>query len=152
MKPTRVGSEVPMHQDVVLQGLSSPQYIAAWFALDPVDSENGPLHFIRGSHTWGPLEHETILNPGSRLVTRNSEELKKLPTIVGIMNPGDVALFNGYTAHYSTPNRTNRPRRAIAVGMRKADVLAEPEERKWDRALNSVRVHDMEGFHRGDKK
>jgi phytanoyl-CoA hydroxylase len=152
MKPARVGSEVPMHQDVILQGLSSPQYLAAWFPLDPVDSENSPLHFIRGSHNWGPMEHETILKPGSRLVAQNAEELKKLPTIVGVMNPGDVALFNGYTLHYSPPNPTNRPRRAIAVGMRSASVLSEPEVRSWGRALNSARIDEMPSFRGGDKE
>lgn len=152
MKPARIGSEVPMHQDVILQGLSSPQYLAAWFPLDPVDFDNSPLHFVRGSHKWGPMEHEDILNPGSRLVTQNAEELKKLPTIVGVMDPGDVAIFNGYTLHYSPPNLTDRPRRAIAVGMRSASVLSEPEVRRWDRALNSVRVGEMQSFRGGDKE
>lgn len=143
MKPTVEGSEVPMHQDVVLQGLSSPEYLAAWFPLDPVDNENGPLHFIPGSHKWGPLEHEPILNVGSRLVTRNADQLKSLPATVGIMEPGDVALFNGYTLHYSIPNSTDRPRRAIAVGMRGPGVLAEPEKKNWERAVNSLSVQDI---------
>ena len=138
LKPERCGSEIPMHQDFALQHLSEPQFLTAWFPLDPVSESNGALRFIPGSHHWGNISHTAVTNAGSRLVVESAEALKQLPYVAAELVPGDVAVFGCQTVHYSPPNTSENPRRALAVGMRGPKAHVQSEQLDWQRVVDSM--------------
>ena len=143
MKPSLVGSEVPLHQDLALQSPSNSSFITGWFPLDAVDEENGALRFILGSHRWGPLEHDAIVKTGTRLTTSNAKNFLQMPSVPTTLVPGDAAFFNGYTLHYSPPNKSERTRRALAVGMRGPGTVSKREVRNWGRVMNSTKASEI---------
>ena len=75
----------------------------AWIALDRADRENGCLYYAKGTHR------------------------RELPAVVGWkasapsprrrvaveVEPGDAAIHNSRTVHWSEANRSERPRQAI---------------------------------------
>src|ERR1043166_5522226 len=54
-KPARVGSGVPYHQDNAYFCRTPPDMLTVWIASDPVAEANGPVFFVKGSHTLGVL-------------------------------------------------------------------------------------------------
>lgn len=49
-KPAGIGQPTPPHQDGYYFHLSPPKAVTGWLALEPVDQENGCIHYVRGSH------------------------------------------------------------------------------------------------------
>ena len=49
-KPARVGSAVPWHQDNAYFCRTPPDMLTIWIAIDAVTPDNGPVHYIKGSH------------------------------------------------------------------------------------------------------
>ena len=143
MKPKNVGSEVPMHQDEVFLSIARPQFVTAWFPMDPVDTRNGTLRFILGSHKWGAIPHETTTIPGSQYVTANADALKQLPSLAAELMPGDIALFGCRLLHYSLPNTSDRPRRILGVGLHGPDAGVLQREEDWERILESMTLDEM---------
>jgi len=115
MKPPRVGSEKPFHQDNFYFRLEPADHvITAWIALDDVDEENGCLRYIDGSHLGPLLPHEpqpdkpTHLIPPTELIDLSRESLAPV-------RKGGVVFHHGKTLHTSAPNRSDRWRRAYAT-------------------------------------
>ena len=115
MKPPRVGSEKPFHQDnFYFQLEPADKVITAWIALDDVDEENGCLRYIDGSHLGPLLPHETQpdmpthLIPPAELIDLSRESLAPV-------GKGGVVFHHGKTLHTSKPNRSDRWRRAYAT-------------------------------------
>ncbi len=74
-----------------------------WIALDKADTGNGCLYYVRGSHRQ---EFENNLN----LPFDTSSE-GAFPVEI---NPGDAAIHNTRTIHWSLPNESKRSRRAVS--------------------------------------
>lgn len=49
-KPPGIGQATPAHQDGYFFHLTPPAAVTGWLALEPVDAENGCIHYVRGSH------------------------------------------------------------------------------------------------------
>jgi ectoine hydroxylase-related dioxygenase (phytanoyl-CoA dioxygenase family) len=49
-KPTRIGKATPVHQDGYFFYLKPSKAVMDWLALEPVDHENGFIHYVGGSH------------------------------------------------------------------------------------------------------
>jgi phytanoyl-CoA hydroxylase len=65
VKPPRIGSEKPWHQDASYFRVTDPSLIVGvWIALDPALRQNGCMEVIPGSHLHGgvPHEHENDFN------------------------------------------------------------------------------------------
>ena len=73
-----------------------------WIALDSADEENGCLRYVRGTHR---------LNLPSRLGL--DFDPQSAGAIAVEVDPGDAAIHNTRTVHWSEPNRSDRPRKAI---------------------------------------
>jgi phytanoyl-CoA hydroxylase len=143
LKPAHCGSEVPVHQDEPFLNLMRPHFVTAWFPLDPVDEGNGTLRFILGSHKWGAMPHDLGTLPGSPYITSNAEALKAMPNVPAVLEPGDVAFFSCRLLHYSLPNRSERRRRILGVGMRGPDAGFKMPEENSASIVNSLRLNEL---------
>lgn len=115
-KPPLTGGPTGWHQDFPAWPILQPaDLVSAWVALDDADIENGCMWMVPGSHRWGkvplksgdnfePLADEKNLPEG---VTVKAEPLT--------VKKGEVAFHHCMTWHGSPPNKSDRPRRAIAV-------------------------------------
>jgi 2-oxoglutarate-dependent dioxygenase len=110
-KPPRHGGKVGWHQDNGYWRLDPATAVTMWLALDDVDEGNGCMWVVPGSHRHGLLEHHA---PKERADLRNVEvdERDAVPVHV----PAGHAMFHHcLTLHGTHANRTDRPRRAIAI-------------------------------------
>ncbi len=133
-------SALPLHQDVTYVNEQVFRTAVAWVALDDADDEldNGPLqvvpgshrfdHMYRGTHTWWPYGGVTDFLEQHCLVS--------VP-----VRRGDVLIMDNALIHCSFPNRTDRPRLAVALAMA-------PEEAGLLHAVGvddgTIEVHDVD--------
>lgn len=108
MKPPGHGSVKEYHQDSASWPFLIPQnQITCWIALDDATLENGCIRCIPGSHTYGLLQIKHL----PQLLT---EEMKEQE----ISNPipaGGCLLFHSLNLHFSSPNTSDKRRRAWAL-------------------------------------
>lgn len=112
VKPARVGSEKPWHQDAAYFRIADPALVVGiWIALDPATLENGCMEVLCGSHLDGPVAHfhENDLNLCRILPDMHSGHVR----IPIEMAPGDALIFHSLLQHYTAPNRSPHSRRAI---------------------------------------
>lgn len=118
-KPPRDGGVNMWHQDAPFWPvLGADTMVTAWIPLDDADESNGCMSMVPGSHRWGRHWHdylhtvksfETI---GEGFVPPDGErfEVKLWP-----VRCGEVSFHHSLTWHASHGNRSERPRRAIAL-------------------------------------
>lgn len=99
------------HQDPTTVDETESYAMTVWITLNDMNTENGCMHIIPGSHLWGNI-HRSIslqwaLNP---YLERIWEFMEPVPT-----KAGDVICFDVSTIHGSTPNKTDRNRLAINI-------------------------------------
>lgn len=121
-KPPSSGAagNVGWHQDKgYWASASGTEMVTAWVAFDDVDEENGCMRFVAGSHRWGLLNESDFFNPDlegqkNRMRLPGGAEWREVPAI---LPAGAVSFHHCMTLHGSGPNRSDRPRRSIAVHM-----------------------------------
>jgi len=96
------GMATPWHQDMGYIPLACDAVVTLWLPLTPVGADSGPLIFASGSHRAGPIDLAGV---------ETRYPLRANPP----MQPGDVSLHSGWTAHRSAPNRSDHPREALAI-------------------------------------
>ena len=115
-KPARVGGPTGWHQDFPAWPILQPaDLISAWVALDDAEIDNGCMWMVPGSHRWGkvPLQSgENFAPKFDPALLPEGVSAKAEPLIV---KKGEVAFHHCMTWHGSPPNKSERPRRAIAV-------------------------------------
>lgn len=115
-KPAAVGGANHWHQDSPYWPPLTPkdQQVTAWVALDDVDDENGCMRMVPGSHLWGThirwLEALENFDAMPKEFGGSPIEVKSCP-----VKKGQVHYHGALTWHGSGPNRSGRPRRAIAL-------------------------------------
>ena len=96
-----------------------------WIALDKADTQNGCLYYTKGTHLQR-LEGKVGL-AGFDAATPGAFPVE--------LDPGDAAIHSTLTVHWSYPNTSNRPRRAVsffywaASSKPDPDMLAKKKER-----------------------
>lgn len=130
-KPPRVGGPTNWHQDHPYWPILQPaDLVSAWVALDDATVVNGCMRMVPRSHLWGPHKGGTI---GTReddfspdydpTLVPKGEEIEIVPCEVG---RGEVMFHHCLTWHGSPPNRSDLPRRAIAVHYMPGHTRYEP--------------------------
>jgi ectoine hydroxylase-related dioxygenase (phytanoyl-CoA dioxygenase family) len=97
-----------LHQDFIGWASFPESFVTVIVAIDPTDAENGATEVFPGYHKRG------YLSPRDGEYHQLDEAL--IDTSRGVtldLQPGDVALFGGFTPHRSAPNRTDRWRRQL---------------------------------------
>lgn len=105
--------------------------IGTWLALDDADEENGCLWVIPGSHRLGVVDHSQVESDDYLLEKRVtvSDEMEARAEPVEVPK-GALVFFNNALLHRSTPNRSNRFRRAYIVHYMKA-TIRHVKNRRW---------------------
>lgn len=102
-----------LHQDNTFLRAHPETCLAAWIAIDDVDSANGGLQVVPGSHRTELLcpEPADLAESFSNAQVAVPEGMSKVQTK---MTAGDVLFFHGSVVHGSRPNSTtDRFRRAL---------------------------------------
>ena len=109
LKPPRIGSEKPWHQDMAYFKFGPETLVVgAWVALDPATPENGCMHLVPGSHKLGPAPHFRLRD--WQLCDRDVD----VPhCLAAPLQPGGVLLFHGLLHHGTPPNQSPQTRRAL---------------------------------------
>ena len=102
-RPSGAEDSVEPHVDAV--GRQRGPHVGAtmWIALDAAAPDNGCLYYGRGSHQ---VEYPAVVGIPGFDRTKNAT-----PAVV---EPGDAVVHNALTVHWSGPNRSARPRRAVS--------------------------------------
>lgn len=115
-KPAGIGKPTPPHQDGYYFHLKPCQAVTGWLALEPVDHENGCIHYVRGSHReeeFRPHGGTGVLG-FSQGVTDFGTEQDKANTVACPGQPGTFLIHHARTIHWATPNVSKtRTRRAL---------------------------------------
>jgi phytanoyl-CoA hydroxylase len=120
--------------------------LTIWVALDPVDDDNGCLHYVRGSHLRGIRPHGASRVVGfSQGITDFGPEDEALEARIHL-RPRDAVAHWGNTIHRAQPNRTrDRQRRAFAMVLR--GVSCRRDEAGYARYLAALKMqHEALGL------
>ena len=97
-----------LHQDYISWPTFPKSFVTVILAIDPAAADNGVTEVFPGYHTRGcmsPLDgmyHELT-----------AEEVDLSRGVVLDLQPGDLAIFSGFTPHRSGPNHSNIWRRLL---------------------------------------
>jgi ectoine hydroxylase-related dioxygenase (phytanoyl-CoA dioxygenase family) len=132
LKPPRVGSELPWHQDEAYWD-PGMRYLAVgcWVPLDPATVESGCMHFVPGSHHAEVRPHRHIGDDPNvhGLVTDGVDDSLGLAVPLA---PGGATFHHCRTLHRTTPNVSDRPRRAWANELQvEPEATSDPDDRPW---------------------
>jgi 2-oxoglutarate-dependent dioxygenase len=123
-KPPLHGGEVYMHQDNRYWHLDPPNAVVLYLALDDCTVETGCVHFVKGSHKWGRVEHVRARQGTSILleavVDKSMSQPLELPA-------GYASLHHCQIIHWSPPNHSRNARRAHTIEYVAADVRCRGE-------------------------
>lgn len=96
----------------------SDRMITAWIPLHDCSTENGCLVVIKGSHRWrnnhalATFDEKNMDFIKTKLINTQGNELVEVPLE---LKRGQVSFHDCYTIHGSYANRSDSPRRALAV-------------------------------------
>lgn len=97
-----------LHQDWIAWPDFPRSFLTVLIPFDAADEENGCTIVYPGYHRSGTLSVED--GHYHELVADCVDEASAVPLI---LEPGDVAVFGGFTPHRSSPNRSERWRRQL---------------------------------------
>lgn len=110
MKPAHVGSPKSPHQDSAYwTHIAPPEFVVCWVALDEATTDNGCLHFAPGSHQYGIVSHAM---QGELRVP--DEGVSYRQAVAAPVPAGGASFHFGTTVHWSGPNHSSFPRRAVS--------------------------------------
>lgn len=117
-KPPRVGAPTDWHQDHPYWPITEPaDLVSCWIALDDASLENGCMQVVPGSHKWGAapggLRGDDDFRPVfDTAAVPAGAEVRVEPCEI---RAGSCMFHHCLTWHGSYYNRSDRPRRAIAL-------------------------------------
>jgi ectoine hydroxylase-related dioxygenase (phytanoyl-CoA dioxygenase family) len=122
------GVSFQMHQDCTFRKPDAAyrdlwgSFLQTAIAVDPSTGENGCLQLVPYSHR----EKRALLEGGYEGWEANEANRRVLdglpPAENGLMDPGDVLIWNPYTIHGSRPNRSDRSRRVYINGFARSEA------------------------------
>ena len=142
IKPPRVGTPTPPHQDGFYFCLEPNVALTAWLALDDMDDENGTLHYVAGSHKMGVLDHDAsqVLGFSQGLVERDLTGLGREVSLC--RRRGDLLVHHSLTIHRAGGNPSTRLRRALAMVYYGANAKLDPDA--YQRYQESVQMQQKD--------
>jgi 2-aminoethylphosphonate dioxygenase len=97
-----------LHQDYISWKSFPTSFLTVIVAIDAADADNGATEVFPGYHRQG------CLSPHDGNYHQLPDDAVDLSTgVVLELEPGDVAMFSGYTPHRSGPNLTDQSRRLL---------------------------------------
>ena len=111
VKPARVGSQKGMHQDSPYWPIEPMALSSCWFALDDATEENGCMGVLPGWHKKGPLPHVQVTD--DFVIDDKYYDFNQM--VMAPVRAGGGLIFQSLTPHFTAPNQSDKPRRAIAL-------------------------------------
>ncbi|MDA0747599.1 MAG: phytanoyl-CoA dioxygenase family protein [bacterium] len=112
-KPPLVGKLTPPHQDGFYFMLEPNEAITLWLALDEVNTQNGCLFYVPGSHQNGMRPHRLSNVLGfSQGITDYGDNDRNIERAIPV-SPGDLIAHHSMVIHRADPNPGTRHRRAL---------------------------------------
>lgn len=127
-------AETPWHQDEAYWDVTKDyNALGSWFALDDVDTNNGCLWFVPGSHKGEVLPHmHGGGNDPNVHVLLFSEPVDTSAGVPVPLTAGGMTFHHARTHHYAGVNNTPRVRRAWANEFQTTPIpRAVPKEFPW---------------------
>jgi ectoine hydroxylase-related dioxygenase (phytanoyl-CoA dioxygenase family) len=115
-KPPGTNHVTPPHQDNYYFCLTPPSVLTIWLALDRVDTENGCLRYVLGSHLRGlrPHARSNVLGFSQGITNYSADDFIRERPIM--LEAGDAVAHYGMTIHRADANHsTSRQRRSFAM-------------------------------------
>jgi len=142
-KPPGTNHITPPHQDNFYFCLAPPSVLTIWLALDRVDTENGCLRYVAGSHLRGfrPHARSKILGFSQGIIDYSADDFLHERAVM--LEPGDAVAHYGMTIHRADANlSTTRHRRSFAMVFKGASCRRDDEA--YQRYLASARTQHQE--------
>ena len=115
-----------LHQDYISWKSFPTTFLTAIVAIDPADEQSGATEVFPGYHRQG------CLSPMDGMYHELSPEAVDLSKGVSLnLQPGDVAIFSGYTPHRSAPNRSRQSRRLLYLSYNALSDGGEQREKHY---------------------
>ncbi len=144
-KPAKFGAATPWHQD---SAYWNAQYdhrtLSVWVPLQEATLANGCMQFVpKSQQAHAIYKHQSINNdPRIHGLEFVPEELHRVKDAVACpLAPGGATVHGGYTFHYTGPNKSDVPRRAmILMGGLPALKRSVPVDVPWMTAKQTARA------------
>lgn len=108
--------ETPWHQDFPYWPMQQDGALSIWIPLEDVDENNGCMMFIPKSQKLKNLRSVDLAEPHDLF---NDENVKgkadRNTAVICRLKAGSVTFHDGLTFHYAHANKTDRPRRVLAI-------------------------------------
>jgi len=113
-KPAADGRDVPWHQDEVYWEFPTKRCHSAsvWMPLDDVTPDSGCMQFLPGSHQLDVLRYRQP--PGTEPLVL-AEPVDVSGAVACPLSAGGATFHHCRTLHYTAPNTSPRPRRALTT-------------------------------------
>jgi ectoine hydroxylase-related dioxygenase (phytanoyl-CoA dioxygenase family) len=105
----------PWHQDFPYWPMNEPGALSAWIPLDDVDENNGCMMFVPGSQNAGKLVPIQLAEPANLFDLVEDHDLANQRPVMVPLKKGSCTFHHGLTFHYAHANKTELPRRVLAV-------------------------------------
>jgi ectoine hydroxylase-related dioxygenase (phytanoyl-CoA dioxygenase family) len=105
----------PWHQDLPYWPMNGKGALSIWVALDDVDENNGCMMFIPRSRNLGKLNAISLVEPQDIFEYAKGTEIEQQGPVICRMKAGSATFHDGLCFHYAHANRTDKPRRALAI-------------------------------------
>lgn len=144
-KPARIGAATPWHQDAAYWDAwkDYPSNVGIWVPLQEATLENGCMQFVPGSHRSQEIwRHQSVGNdPRIHALELHESEMHRVRDAVACPLPaGGATVHGGYALHYTAPNRSDIPRRALILGGGLPAVKRDtPRQLKWQTEKQTAR-------------
>ncbi len=138
-KPARSGATTPWHQDEAYWGPSLDYMsLSVWMPLQSATLENGCMQFIPGTHEWEVKEHHSINHdPRIHGLEIEPEFINESKAVACPLPAGGCTLHLSRTMHYTGPNKSEIPRRALIMGY---SLPAKPRKEPRSFPWNEIKV------------
>lgn len=112
-----IGQPTPAHQDGYYFMLEPCEAVTMWLALEEVDDENGCVHYARGSHLGGMLEHGRTTTLGfSQGLAEPDQFVGTSEDVAMYAQSGDLLAHHALTVHWASGNNSpTRSRQALGL-------------------------------------
>lgn len=116
-KAPQTGRATPWHQDGEYWPIRPLATATVWIAIDESNEDNGCLKILTGSNRAKTLlPHQSLSGKGAALDKEIKPELIESKYIVSVpLEPGQMVIFDVFTAHGASPNLSNQRRAGFAI-------------------------------------
>ena len=116
-KAPQTGRATPWHQDGEYWPIRPLATATVWIAIDESNEDNGCLNILTGSNNAKTLlPHQSLSGKGAALDKEIKPELIKSKDVVSVpLQPGQMVIFDVFTAHGASPNLSNQRRAGFAI-------------------------------------